>query len=539
MKKKPSPKVQANEVNYELHSLGWKAFQDLCVTIVGQIWGQTVQSFHDSNDGGRDGAFHGKWAGKGRKQYEGTFTMQCKFTREAKATLKSSALKDEIVKAKRIACNGLADNYFLFTNAKLTGKTEEILRKKFKAVGVKQFSAYGFERISQLIRENAKLRMLVPRIYGLGDLSQILDERAYSQSQEILSSMGHDFDKFVITDAYHKSCKAVIEHGFVLLLGDPACGKSTIAAALSLAALDNWGCSTIKIRNAPDFTTHWNPNEKQFFWVDDAFGVTQFDQNSTSDWNRIFADMHAAIKKGTKILFTSRNYIYYSARNYLKESAFPLMKESQVVIHVEDLSQAEREQILYNHIRLGSQTKDFKKTVKSFLPSLSSHKNFSPEIARRLGNPIFTKNLSINNYGLDNFFAKPIKYLIDVIQSIDVHSRAALALLFMNGGTMPSPIEMSPNEGKAIVAIGSTASLVLSSISHLNGSLLMNTVTDGNHTWRFKHPTIRDAFAEIIHNNPELLDIYLAGTNIEKLYTEVSCGKVDLEGVKVIVLKSI
>jgi hypothetical protein len=27
------PKVQAAEVTYELHTLGWKAFQNLCVTI--------------------------------------------------------------------------------------------------------------------------------------------------------------------------------------------------------------------------------------------------------------------------------------------------------------------------------------------------------------------------------------------------------------------------------------------------------------------------------------------------------------------------
>ncbi len=53
-------KVQASDVTYELHTLGWKAFQSLCVTIVGEIWGQSIQSFFDSKDGGRDGAFYGR-----------------------------------------------------------------------------------------------------------------------------------------------------------------------------------------------------------------------------------------------------------------------------------------------------------------------------------------------------------------------------------------------------------------------------------------------------------------------------------------------
>jgi hypothetical protein len=47
---------------YELHSLGWQSFQQLCLTVTREILGQTVESFLDSNDGGRDGAFAGVWA---------------------------------------------------------------------------------------------------------------------------------------------------------------------------------------------------------------------------------------------------------------------------------------------------------------------------------------------------------------------------------------------------------------------------------------------------------------------------------------------
>ena len=236
-------KVQASDVTYELHSLGWKAFQNLCVTLTAEIWGQTVQSFFDSHDGGRDGAFQGTWKPSTSEAFKGTFVAQCKFTAKADKHLRLVDLKDEISKAKRLAERGLADNYILFTNARLTGTAEEEMRQVFvKMPHVKRFAAYGCERISQIIRESPRLRMLVPRVYGLGDLSQILDERAYAQAKEILSSLGDDLAKFVITEAYKKSAKALVEHGFVLLLGEPACGKSTIAAALSVGALDEWGC---------------------------------------------------------------------------------------------------------------------------------------------------------------------------------------------------------------------------------------------------------------------------------------------------------
>jgi hypothetical protein len=529
-------KVQANEVNYELHSLGWKAFQNLCSTIVSEIWGQTVQTFFDSRDGGRDGAFNGDWENGKGEIYTGTFTVQCKHTTKHNSLIKLSDLAGELEKAECLAKKGLADNYFLFSNAKLTGVNDEDIRREFEKIPeIKKCAVFGGERISQIIRESKRLRMLVPRIYGLGDLSQILDERAYDQASEILSSLGNDLNKFIITDAYRQSAKALVEHGFVLLLGEPMCGKSTIAAALSMGALDEWDCSTIKVRDADDFVKHFNPNEKQLFWVDDAFGPTQIDFGSAINWSKTFPHVNAAIHKGAKIIFTSRDYVYRSAKQFLKESALPVMKESQVVIHVEDLSKDEREQILYNHIRLGNQDITYKKKIKPFLPEVASNKKFSPEIARRLGDSFFTKDLSISAFELINFVQKPLDMLCEIIGTMDDSSRSALALVFIRGGTLPSPLSTTIEEEQVIARIGGTVGDAIKGLESLNGSLLINSIKEGCFSWHFKHPTIRDAFAAIVASSPDLMDIYLTGAPLDKLFSEVSCGDIELKGVSVIV----
>jgi len=530
-------KAQASEIAYNLHTLGWKAFQNLCVTITSELWGQTVQSFFDSEDGGRDGAFRGVWKSKRGESFEGSFTVQCKFTAKADKQLQLSDLKDELKKAKRLAERGLSDNYFLFTNARLTGTTEEKISNEFKKVsGIKSFSAYGCERISLFIHEYPRLRMLVPRVYGLGDLSQILDERACDQAKEVLSALGDDLAKFVITEAYQHSAKALVKHGFVLLLGEPACGKSTIAAALAIGALDNWGCATFKIRDADDFIAHSNPHEpKQFFWVDDAFGATQFEQSSVAEWNKVFPHMYAAIKRGARILFTSRDYIYNSARQHLKESAFPVLRESQVVIQVEKLSKDEREQILYNHIRLGNQPRKYKNQIKPFLSDVAANTLFSPEIARRLGDPLFTRHLIISKSGLDEFVDHPVDLLCEIIRTIDKGSQSALALVFMRGGLLPCPIEMTADEEHAIALMGGSSSDVRNALNCLNRSLVLQFIQGGVYLWQFKHPTIRDAFAIVIAEDHELMDIYMAGAPVDRLFSEVTCGDVGIQGVKVIV----
>ena len=76
---------------------------------------------------------------------------------------------------------------------------------------------------------------------------------------------------------------------------------------------------------------------------------------------------------------------------------------------------------------------------------------------------------------------------------------------------------------------------VLAALKSLDGSLLLNTLQDNSYAWRFKHPTVRDAFAAVVADNRELLDIYLTGAPVDKLCNEISCGKAHVEGAKVIV----
>jgi len=533
----PLTNTQASQVKYALHSLGWKAFQDLCITIATEIWRCPVQSFFDSNDGGRDGAFIIRGNETGQQL---AATIQCKFTAKENTHIRVSTLTDEIEKAKNLASKGLAVNYILFTNQLLTGKRDEELKSLFEKIpGIESFRAYGYEAITQIIRDSSRLRMLVPRVYGLGDLSEILDDRARKQAFEILSSLGDDLKKFVITSAHRESARALVEHNFVLLLGAPACGKSTIAATLSVGAIDEWKSQTYKIASVAEFIQHSNPNDqRQLFWVDDAFGATQLDRGATEEWNRAFPHVVAAISRGARFIFTSRDYIFKAAKNILKQSALPVMKESQVVIEVEDLSAQEREQVLYNHIRLGDQSKEFKADIKEHLGKVAAHPKFSPEIARRLGNSVFTSKITPAEDNLEKFTSNPLAFLLEVIETLSESNKAALSLVFMGGGRIASPVTISKDENEILGLLGSSGAEARRSLKELEGSLLLLTQADGYSYWQFKHPTVRDAFSQLVAGNSELLDIYLSGTPLDVMFNEITCGRITLKGSKVNVPRS-
>jgi len=498
---------------YELHNLGWNSFQQLCLTIAREILGQTVESFLDSADGGRDGAFAGTWNPTGQEALAGRFVIQCKFTNRSAHVLRPSDVADEIKKVKKLVAKGLCHSYVLMTNAGLSGTHGEDLEAAFRKAGVQHVVILGSTWIEQQIRDKTQLRMLVPRVYGLGDLSKILDDRAYKQARVILESMRDDLAKVVVTASYQKAATALDKHGFVLLVGEPAAGKTTIASMLAMAAVDKWGALMLKLDDPGKVADRWDPDEpSQFFWVDDAFGVQQYEDFLVNGWNHVLPQIKTMLRKGAKIVMTSRDYIYNSARKDLKESAFPLLKESQVVIDVHDLSLEEKQQILYNHMKLGRQRHDFRSAVKPHLEAVAAHERFVPETARRLGDPIFTQGLYIGRYSLEQFVEKREQLLREVLQGLDRHNKAALALIYMRNDSLESPITLEASEHEALQRLGSDLGNCINALEALNGSLVLHSQASGTAVWRFKHPTIGDAYASILVENPELLGVYIQGS---------------------------
>src|ERR1700733_5119068 len=144
---------------YDLYSLGWHSFQQLCLTITREILGQTVESFLDSSDAGRDGAFAGTWKPPDGEALRGRFVIQCKFTSKRDKNLSSSDLADEVEKARKLVEDGRCDSYVLMTNAGLSGTAAQDVETLLKGVGVKEVLSFGSTWICQRILEEKSLRV--------------------------------------------------------------------------------------------------------------------------------------------------------------------------------------------------------------------------------------------------------------------------------------------------------------------------------------------------------------------------------------------
>ncbi len=505
--------------------------------MIAESLGQAVEVYAPGNDGGQDGYFVGAWVARGREVLTGPTIYQVKFMREHGGSITASKFASEVPKVARLVQDAAVKNYVLVTNGKITGRSATRIRAMLANIGVTASLLIGKDWLTRQIRDSMRLRSLVPRVYGLGDLSQILDERSYLQTQTVLKSMSFRMDTFVVTKPYRQAVNALGDHHLVLLIGDPMTGKTTISYALALAASDAGASRVIIAQSAEDFRAHWNPNEpRQLFWVDDVFGQTSYDVSRTREWSREIPSITAALRSGARFIFTSRSYIWKSAQLDLKRVDLPLFDESSVRIVVEDLTPDERRAILYNHVRLGDQDAGFKSRLRPHLEGVVNIDPFYPEVARRLGRTFFTKTLHVSDVILKQFFREPLPFLIDVIKELDAASRGLLALMFVHGASVPLPLRLTDVDRELLQLIGATPTELAAATASLDGNLVLSSVgLEGVSHLTYAHPTVRDALASITGSRPELVDLYLAGVPTETLVDEAACAGVAVEGVKVLI----
>ncbi len=517
--------------DFRLHTLGWSAFQDLTLTILRQVLGQTVEHFAQTNDGGRDGSFLGSWKpapGFGIdaiEALEGPFVVQCKSVQAESVTLAPSDISSELSKVRELVDAGLCSVYILATNATVTGVSAGKIRQAAMAAGARHVVVLEKTWFNAQIAENPMLRRHVPRLYGLGDLSQILDQRRYDQAGQLLSHLATGLATFVPTKVYDLSLKMLLDENAVLVLGEPAAGKSTVAAALAMQAADSLGYAVARIDNAAEFAAAWNPHEpNQMFWVDDAFGRHRYDEGRAEDWARRFDLVEAALSSGARFILTSRDYIFRRAEKHLIGIPGQL-RQNVVQVRPSDLSLLERQKILYNQLRYGDQPQSFLNAIKLQLGGIVASESFTPELARRLGSRVFTARLDpVDERSCVDFLERPVPFLLDVFGSLDSDCISALALIYLEDDGLAAPMELSTLQESALAMLGGTRAGVRRALHSLNGTFVRLVSGATRPQWHFLQPTLAEAFAAYVGQDVELLDVFIAGLTADVIVRLVDCG---------------
>lgn len=518
----PESRVQGPQTSLELHTLGWKAFQDLCAQVCEEVLKRTVAIYREAQDGGQDAVFL-TTAADGSDVAVGT--VQCKFASKPNQRLRPSDLAEEEETVRELVARGQAASYVLMTSMGVDAPVAAKIRARLASLGVERPHVLGKEFLTWVIRRSPRLRALVPRVYGLGDLSTILDERSAGQTKRLLGHLVDTLRVYVPTMAHRNAVRALSEHSIVLLLGEPATGKSTIAAILATTMSEGEHHQGFKCEGPIDLVERWNPHEpNRFYWVDDAFGATQVRSDYVDNWISIMQKVQAAIASGNRFVLTSRRHIYESAKPKLGTRNHPAFKDQRAIVDVGDLSQNERQQILYNHIKAGNQPHSWKQAVTPHLDDIATEARFVPEIARRLADPLYTSKLAISHASLLSFVRAPKPHLMEVIAELARVHQAALALVYIHRCQLPANAGSDTTWDLVADAYGIDKLSLGEALLEIDRSFIVRTTDDKRSWWSFKHPTITDALTAILAQRPELTELYLRGAHWRDILTEVVCA---------------
>ncbi|WP_217699403.1 hypothetical protein [Pseudomonas fluorescens] len=475
-----------------------------------------MEIFREAQDGGQDAVF--LISAENDALLIGT--VQCKHTSDAAKALKLSDLTAEIAHVEELVKAGQAETYAFMTNMSVDAPVASAMRAKLRALGVRKPHILGRQYIVRVIRSSARLRALVPQVYGLGDLTSIVDERLSEQSRALLDSWIPKLRTYVPTQAHRDAVNAIAEHGVVLLLGNPSSGKSAIGAIVSTIASENPDNTVLALTSPRDFEAGWNPNDPgRFFWIDDAFGSNVLRDDYVQDWTSAFSKLRAAIKHGNRFLLTSRKHIYEAARRRLGQRNLAQFADGSAVVDVGELTFEEKTQILYNHVNFGEQSQSWRSSIKPHLTAVAAVRDFLPGIAERLGDPNFTKGLAPRESSLVRFMEEPTEHLIDTVNALDDQLQAALILVYVHqAGFDPSDHDASAAQAVAELT-GYTLSKIQDCFAELKGSFLKLSGSK----WTFAHPTISDALTEILRQKPHMMAALIRGATIDTILSSFTC----------------
>lgn len=514
--------VQGANVDLAIHTLGWKAFQDLCAQVCAEAWSTTVSIYREAQDGGQDAVLQMPKAGSGQNGFEAT--VQCKFSGKANLRLRATDVDVELATVRELVAAGRAKTYYFITSQGVDAPVAAKVRDKLVEAGVSEPHVLGREWLTQQIRSSARLRALVPRVYGLGDLSTILDERCAHQTQALLGHLQPGLRVYVPTAAHRTAVRVLAKHKIVLLLGSPATGKSMLAAILATTAIDGENHQCLKCDGPLELASRWNPHEKnRLYWIDDAFGPNQLRSDFVDCWINAMPKVKAAIELGNRFILTSRTHIWHGAKQKLGTRNLPVLADARAVVDLGALSPEEREQIIYNHLKAGNQTAAWKRQIKPYLPALVENPRLLPEIARRLGDSSFTKALKSLPDDLVKFVTEPAEFLVQSIQELDDAHQAAMTLVFLRQGRLPALDLASESTNLVAEKYGVTTRAIAEALPQLEGSFVAVRQEDSHQVWSFVHPTFTDAISSMLSARPDLVELYVQGAKLETLLAEAVC----------------
>ena len=249
---------------------------------------------------------------------------------------------------------------------------------------LQHFIVLGSDELSESIDRHPVLRLAMPSLLGLRDLSPLIAPSIRERATLDLERAQQLARVFVPTHAYERAREVLARHRFVVLTGPPEMGKTAIAQMIALAQMTA-GWEAHECVNPEQVWQAFDRDHPQVFVADDAFGSTEYRPDSAEHWARELGRMLAVLDERHWLIWTSRPApLKQGLRRVQRERGaerFPAPGE--VLVDASELDLAEKTLILFRHVKDHAANAASRGVVRDLGVAIVEHEHFTPERIRR------------------------------------------------------------------------------------------------------------------------------------------------------------
>jgi hypothetical protein len=490
--------------NYDFKTLLSYDFEILIRDLLQKEMGLRLESFKAGRDNGIDLRYT---TDKGNQ-----VVIQCKHYASSTYNALVNNLRGEVSKVNKLS----PKRYIIVTSLGLTPSNKEEITTMFSPYILSTGDVFGRDDINNLVtkqpeteRQHFKLWLTSSTV-----LDMVLNGSIYNFSRYEQATIIRKCKLYVQNESFDQAVELLEKYSYCIISGNPGVGKTTLAEMLILYHLKH-DFEVIKVsQDTSEAWQQYNPEKYQLFYYDDFLGQTgiilgRLNKNEDDRLVRFIQCVQTSQK--TKLILTTREYILQQAQQESEKIKNQLINTSKCIIDLNQYSQFNKAQILFNHLVLSDLPQQYLEmvVVGKHYRKVINHKHYNPRIIEWMSSTAITRHLEPEKY-IETFLGNLDNPLGIWEHAFERHLSQAAKNLLLVFGSMPMLIGYESLE-KAFFRFHKCQSMKYNfacsysdyrdALKETMGSFLKTDNHCGQTIIKFQNPSVNDFIENYLRKN--------------------------------------
>ncbi|MBC8768696.1 restriction endonuclease [Arenibacter sp. BSSL-BM3] len=238
-------------------------------------------------------------------------------------------------------------------------------------------------------------------------IKKIIKNGVKGRSEFYKEKIVKEITVYVPNKTHNEAVNVLNDNHFILITGAPGIGKSTLANMLTYQFLAE-DFELVYVREITEAEEAFSPEKKQIFYFDDFLGAITLDLYSSRNADSAIVNFIERVRDDNhkRLILTCRTTILNQAKNISDKIENSNIDISNYEVRIENYTNWDKAQILYNHIYL-SDIEDEQKAIffhNDFHWKVIKHRYYNPRVIQDI-----TKKSNI----VDSDYSE--KFVLDVL----------------------------------------------------------------------------------------------------------------------------